>query len=176
MAYAEPEHIGEKELARLNADLEESDRVSRMEAAVALRMEGAPFSEIAEILGYSSAAQARIAIERALAALAQSPEDRDHLRFLEARRLERILRGLWKKATGEIESEEHLAAARTALAIIDRHSRLYGLDAPQEMVIYNPTQIELQKWVEQVAGQIRSAGPQEVDIITGTVIGTEDGD
>lgn len=187
MAHAEPPLItDERALARANADLEEPDRVSRQEAAVALRMEGAPYSEIATTLGYSSASQARQAVERSLAALANSPEDRDHLRFLEARRLERILRGIWRKATSETltdedgherPNEEHLAAARTALAVIDRHSRLYGLDAPQEMVIYNPTQIELQKWVEQVAANVRSAGPQEVDIISGEVISeVEDGD
>jgi hypothetical protein len=187
MAHAEPPLIeDEKALARANADLEEKDRLSRQEAAVAMRMEGAPYSDIAATLGYANATQARTAVERCLASLSHSPEDRDHLRFLEARRLERILRGIWKKATQEfitdengekIANVEHLAAARTALAVIDRHSRLYGLDAPQELVVYNPTQIELQKWIEKVAGQVRSAGPEEVDIISGEVIDeTEDGD
>ena len=186
MAHAEPPLIADdKALAKANTDLEEPDRLSRQEAAVGMRMEGAPYSEIAAALGYSSATQARTAVERSLAALANSPEDRDHLRFLEARRLERILRGIWKKATSEtlvrdgeeVENVEHLAAARTALAIIDRHSRLYGLDAPQEMVIYNPTQVELNKWVENIASRVRSAGPQEVDIISGELIAdSEDGD
>lgn len=175
MAYAEPDPVDEKALekGKLNPDLDkDDDRASRQESAIALRIRGANYSEIADLLEYSSANQARLAVERGLASLV-GKEDREQMRFIEARRLERILRGLWSKATDD-KSDEHLPAARTALAVIDRHARLYGLDAPQEMVVYNPTGTELDAWVQAMAGQIRSAGPQEVDIIDGEVLDRDD--
>lgn len=169
MGYAEPDPIPEgQDLTRLNDDLDESDRPSRQESAIALRIEGAPYTDIAKTLGYASANHARQAVERGLASTV-SGEDREQMRFIEARRLERILRGLWGKATNG-EHAEHLAAARTALGVIDRHARLYGLDAPQEMVVYNPTGTELNAWVQNLAAQVREAGPAEVDIVDGYVI------
>lgn len=171
MAHAEPDPVSEADLARLNHDLDANDdRSDRQKAAIAMRIAGANYSEIAEVLSYSSANLARVAVERGLARTA-GPEDREQLRWLEARRLERILRGLWKKATmDEIDgerNEEHLPAARTALAVIDRHAKLYGLDAPTEMVVYNPTGGEIQAWVERLTSQVREAFPEEADIIEG---------
>lgn len=171
MAHGEPEPVSEAELARLNKDLEERDRKTRQEAAVGLRIAGAAYSEIAEVLGYSNATTARQAVERSLASTV-GQESREQLRFLEARRLERILRGLWKKATDD-KNAEHLAAARTALAVIDRHSKLYGLDAPTEMVVYTPAASELEAWVSRMATQVRGELPAEADII-GEVMEVED--
>lgn len=173
MAYREPDPISEPEMAKLNADLDEADRVSRQEAAIALKIEGATYTDIAEALDYSSANHARQAVERGLASLV-GPEDREHLRFVEARRLERILRSLWPKATNA-DNPEHLAAARTALGVIDRHARLYGLDAPVEMVVYNPTNTEIEAWIRDRAAQVRGSQPEEVDIISGEVIAEDDG-
>lgn len=177
MGYAEPEPVPEgQDLEKLNSDLDGlgGDRQTRVEAAIAMRIEGTPLTKIARTLGYASANHARLAIERGLASLV-GHEDREQMRFIEARRLERILRGLWKKATDE-DHEEHLAAARTALGVIDRHARLYGLDAPQEMVVYNPTGTELNAWVQRIAANVRGAGPDEVDIIPGTVLRDDDDD
>lgn len=163
MAYADPEEVPEEELGDLNKDLAQRRQMTRQDSAVALRIAGAPYSEIARTLEYSSATQARIAVERALANTVGN-ESREQLRFLEARRLERLLRGLWKKATDPAQ-EEHLAAARTALAVIDRHSKLYGLDAPTEMVVYTPAASELEAWVSRMAQQVRGELPEEADII-----------
>ena len=56
-----------KELERIKGDSEES--MTRAQAAVALRVDGASYSEIARLLEYSSAQRARGAIEKALAEL-----------------------------------------------------------------------------------------------------------
>ncbi|HEU4913074.1 MAG TPA: hypothetical protein VFV76_14385 [Actinomycetes bacterium] len=165
MAYAQPDPVSdEKALARANDDLARKDRRSRQEAAVALRIAGATYSDIARMLEYASPSLARQAVERSLASTA-GPESRDQLRFIEARRLERLLRGLWHKATDE-KNDEHLAAVRTAIAVIDRHARLYGLDAPQEMVLYTPAANELDAWVAKMAKQVRGELPQETDIVS----------
>jgi hypothetical protein len=167
MAYAEPDDPGEQGLARLNDDLNDKDRASRQEAAVALRIAGATYSEIARTLSYSSVTRAREAVERALAQ-SVGDDDRDRMRFIEGRRLERLLRGLWKKATDE-EDDEQLSAARTALAVIDRHAKLYGLDAPVVHAVYSPTQTEMEQWLHGIAEQVREGQPDEYDIIAGEI-------
>lgn len=168
MAYKEPEHIDEGALERLNPDLDVPDRKTRVEAAIGMRVAGANYSEIAEVLEYSSVEQARSAVERGLAATA-TPEDRERMREIASRRLERLLRGLWKKATDETHPEQ-LSATRTALALVDRHIRLWGLDAPGEMVVYSPSAGEMEAWVASMVSRLRSQLPEEVDIIDGEVL------
>jgi hypothetical protein len=167
MAYAEPAEVTEKELDSLNGTLETKDRANRQEAAVALRIAGATYADIARTLGYTSTTHAREAVERALAQ-SVGDDDREKMRFIEGRRLERLLRGLWGKATDE-SNEEQLAAARTALAVIDRHAKLYGLDAPTVHAIYSPTQTEMEQWLAGIAAQVREGQPEEYDIIAGEI-------
>jgi hypothetical protein len=168
MAYAEPDPVDESALDRLNPDLDAPDRQSRTAAAIALKIAGADYSEIAETLGYSSVTSARSAVERGLAATA-SEEDRSNLRVISGRRLERLLRAIWVKAT-DPKHPEQLSAQRTALALIDRHIRLWGQDAPSEMVIYSPSKGEIEEWIAQMAHNVRAGLPQEKDIIEGEVL------
>lgn len=177
MAYAEPQDPGEdriepgKELSPEVANL--TDRMARQEAAIFLKMKGYTYTQIAKHLNYASANHARLSVERGLAA-SVGPDEKAQARFLNGRRLERILRGVWKKATNP-ESEEHLPAARVALALIDRHIRLYGADAPSEMVIYNPGQTEIDQWLKEATKHVREATPDEVDIIDAEIVEGEAG-
>jgi hypothetical protein len=171
MAYKEPEHLDERGLERLNPDLDVKDRRTRVEAAIALKVAGANYSEIADVLEYSSVEQARSAVERGLAATA-SEEDRKQQREIASRRLERVLRSLWSKATDE-EHPEHLSAARTALAYIDRHIRLWGTDAPSEMVVYSPAQGEIETWIASMVQHVRKGLPQEADILDAEIVDDE---
>lgn len=167
MAYGAPAEVSESELDSLNTSLETKDRTNRQEAAVALRIAGATYADIARTLGYTSVTHAREAVERALAQ-SVGDDDREKMRFIEGRRLERLLRGLWGKATNE-EHEEQLAAARTALAVIDRHAKLYGLDAPTVHAVYSPTQTEMEQWLAGIAERVREGQPDEYDIIAGEI-------
>lgn len=173
MGYA-IEPTTEGELEKANSDLDIKDRKARMQAAVAMRVAGANYSDIARTLEYPTTTLARQAVERALAA-SVGEESREQLRFLEGRRLERLLRSLWGKATDE-DNEDHLAYVRTALAVIDRHARLYGADAPQEMIVYNPAGIEIEAWVANMARQVHGELPEEFDIIEGHAIDDPIGD
>lgn len=164
-AMAVPEEP--EDMDKANADLEAKDRTSRQEAAVTLRLAGANYSQIAETLGYASATLARQAVERSLAA-SSGEDDRTKLRQVEANRLERILQSLWRKATND-KDEQHLAYARTALAVIDRHIRLVGADTPQEMVVYNPAGAEIEAWVANVVSKVQGDMPEEFDIIEGQI-------
>ena len=141
MAYAEPKPVPEKDLDNLNADLEETDKVTRVEAALALRIAGASYSEIADVLGYASVASARLAVERSLASTiteesreGEASTHRTADRTTHPRRL--------GKATDE-NHPEHLAAVRTALSLVDRYAKLVGADAPTEVTVYTPTVSEM---------------------------------
>lgn len=136
---------------------------NRAEAAVALRLAGATYPEIAKTAGYSSAFHARQAVERVLAA-SVGDDGRDKLRGVEGRRIERLLRSVWARAT-DPRDVEHLAYVRASLALIDRHIRLYGLDAPQQMVVYSPAQGEIEAWVAGMARSVIAELPPEADII-----------
>ena len=121
-------------------------------AALALRLAGASYSEIADTVGYADPVLARQAVVREMAAFETDDASRQRLRDEEGARIERLLRGVWGKATNP-NDPEHLAAAKVALSLVDRHARLYGLDAPQEVVVYNPTTAEIDQWVASMTSE-----------------------
>lgn len=142
-----------------------ADRTNQGMAAVALRLAGASYAEIAEALAYTNPTTARTAVEQVLAARSGTPATREALRNEEAGRLERLLRSVWGKATDPGHAE-HLPAAKVALSIIDRHVRLHGLDAPSEVIVHTPTMHEIDQWVAAVTQtQINDLRELEVDII-----------
>jgi hypothetical protein len=169
MAYRELSVGSEKALEKANADLDQGDdRPSRVGAAIALWVDGAPLSEIAELLGYSNPTQARQAIEKGLSSLADD-DGKEKARFKANRRLERMLRPLWKRIE-DPDDPDNLPAIRAGLSITDRIIRLNGADAAQEMIVYNPSTAELDAWLAERARQIRGHVPDEVDIIEGYVV------
>lgn len=141
--------MGEADIARrveqagidaVNSDLKPGavlDRPSRSQSAVALRLSGASYSDIARVLDYSTPTHARNAVERVLASTADSPESLAHLRVLQTRRLERLLQSVMSKAV-DPEAEDHLAYNGRALAIIERIGKVHGVDAPTQ-VQFTPT-------------------------------------
>lgn len=142
----------------------------RAQAAVALRLSGAPHSAIAKTLGYTSATDARIAVERTLAESAKESRDLPALRQLTSGRLERLLRAVWKNAVDD-EHPDQLAYTRTALAIIDRHARLMGVDAPQKMEVYTPDQQAQEDWIRGMLAQVGPKGiAEEADIIEAEIV------
>lgn len=117
-------------------------------AATALRLAGASYDEIAETLSLPSANYAReIVIEQLATRLTDA--DRSTLRAEEDARLARLLRSVWAKANNP-DHPEHLLAGRFALSVVDRRIKLYGLDAPTEVVVHQPTMSEIDAWVARV--------------------------
>lgn len=120
-------------------------------AALALRLAGASFTEVAEALGLGSVADAYEMVESTLARRV-TERDRDLLRDLEAARLDRLQRSVWATATDH-EHPDHFIALNAALKISESRRRLLGLDAPTEITVHTPTQDELERWVAQVSHQ-----------------------
>ena len=140
------------------------ETAKRQLSAVALRVSGANYGEIARTLGFSTPQAAKSAILDALSNSATEAEI-GQVRNLNERRLNKLLLSCWAKATDD-DDEEHLQYVRMALAIIDRHSKLMGADAPSQMVVHTPDQKELVDWVSQMANQVTADGvAREADII-----------
>lgn len=145
----------------------------RDKSAVALRLAGAPYEAIATTLGYPSSGAARTAVETVLANSVNQAHDLPHLRELTSRRIERLLRSVWTKAT-DPEDPDHLAYARTALALVDRHSRLMGLDAPQRLEVSTPDQETKERWIRGMIAQVKPEGvAREVDSIDEDIVDAE---
>jgi len=144
-----------------------SARSRKANAAVQMRLAGATWGEIALALGYPTPRQALVATERALVKQLDNADDREKMRKIAGARLERLLRSVWPKAI-DPDSPDHLIAVSKARDLVDRHARLYGLDAPTEVVVHNPTQVELESWVTRL---LAATEPRVVgyDIIAGEV-------
>jgi hypothetical protein len=120
-----------------NADLDNirnAKTETRSQMAFTLAVSGASWTTVAKIAGYSSAYRARQAVERMLASAADSPLDRERMRVLTERRLNRLLNSVMAKAV-DPDDPEHLPYNARALALTDRIARLYGVDAPTQVQI-----------------------------------------
>lgn len=167
------------EIIKASQDLEEkknqiikNERTTQSAAALQLRIDGASWDDIATILEYSSPIDARHAVERALALEAASPEKVEHVRLVNSKRLERIYRSLSRRAVNP-KDPDHLQYVRAAVTVIDRHSKLWGADSPQQMnVTVSPSVGEIEKWVSNMArevhGQIEEGDILDVEIVEGS--------
>lgn len=152
-----------------NADLVMSETQTKAESALALRIAGTSYTNIAKALGYASSTRARLAVERVLAASADSPEDRDQQRVLNDKRLNRLLQSVMGKAI-DPKDPDHLAYNARALAITDRIMRLWGVDAPAQVQI-TPTDEHLQAYVAQMMALARKEPEaEEADILDADVV------
>lgn len=168
-SYKKPPHEMEQKADRLEQGKELTPRIpaNRAAAALQLRIDGAGYGDIAKVLEFATPAEARRAVERALASEESSPESVDRIRELESRRIERILVSLMKRATSP-KDPDHLQYARTALAAIKQQTELYGAQMPTKVdITYNPSTQQLEKWV----GQIVEA--QHKDVVEGEIIDVE---
>lgn len=142
-------------------------RNRKADAALSLRLSGATWADIAISLGYPTPRAAMVAVERALVKQL-SETDREKMRVLAGARLERLLRGVWNKAIDPVDPEQ-LTAVNRARELIDRHAKLFGLDAPTEIVVHTPTQSELEDWVLRMTATM-VPDVTEPDIFEGEVV------
>lgn len=143
-----------------NGKESDADRPRERKAndVIAMRLAGYSWEEIATVLGYPSPKAALVAFETGLERdLKNDPQQQAKMRDLAGRRLERLLRAVYSKAI-DPEHPEQMVAHQRALAVIDRHAKLYGLDAPTQYVVHNPTQEEIHQWVGKV---LRTSGGVE---------------
>jgi len=157
-------------------------------AAVSLKIKGASYAEIAEVLEYESPAYARAAVERALAQT-HGEEDKAALRNLSTARLEKMLQALAPSAMNptvrirvgrsketdeqlyeEMPNPELLPASRQYLAVLDRAIKLHGLDAPTQLQFVDPKTEEFARIIEMVARAQGEHVPIEGDIEDAVIV------
>lgn len=156
--------LDEAGMDAINADLLDlPENVTRLQAAVALKLAGTSYSDIARVLEYSDARYARRAVEQALALTADSPDELAQLRIIQTKRYERLLASTWNKAV-DPDDKEHLAYNARATALVDRISKLHGVDAPQK-VNFTPSDEYLASYVQNFLALAKSAeDAEEADI------------
>lgn len=139
--------------ARIAAENAVDRSETKAEAAVALFVYGASYTEIKNKLGYSSAHRARVAVERALAGSADNVDDRDQARTVNRRRLNRLLAAHMPQAV-DVKNVNQLAYSARVLAIIDRLIKLDGADAP--------TQFQISATDDHIADLVQALSPTAV--------------
>ena len=103
--------------------------------------------DIAEMLDYSSPQVAKASVERVLASTITTPE-KEAMRSVVHQRYEKLLKSVMARATNPKDSQ-HLAYNARANSIIDRISKLHGLDAPTQVQV-TPTQEYLEEYTKEL--------------------------
>lgn len=120
---------------------------TKAEAGAALLIAGASFADIASMLEYPDARSAKMAVEKALAGTVSAPE-KEAMRSVVHQRYERLLKSVMSRATNP-KDNQHLAYNARANALLDRISKLHGLDAPTQVQV-TPTQEYLEQYTRQL--------------------------
>lgn len=133
------------------ADVRAAERMpmSRAISAKNLRLAGATFAEIAEVLSLDSAAQARVVVEKQLAAALDDDSNKDLLRQQMSLTLDAFIKSVYPKAT-DAKNPDQLAYLSAAYKIADRKIKLHGLDSPQ-VTPKGPSDDQLQQLARVVA-------------------------
>lgn len=104
------------------------ENLEREARALQLRIAGASFEKIAQVLGMSNRSVAFKAYERALSRV--HAENANQMREIGSARLDTLLTAVWGKAV-----KGDLAAVDRVLKIEERRARLFGLDSPTRLSI-----------------------------------------
>lgn len=137
--------------------------------AMALKLSGASYAQIAEHLGYNDASAARKAVMRGMKNAEQ--ENAGELRRIHYGRLEHMLMLLWPDVNAK-----DMPSINAALGVMDRMERLYGLNAAERLEVSGGSQTvivadgdkasyiaALEEAGQQVRGQVGSSTHEDDD-------------
>lgn len=146
------------------------DAPTRAAAAVKMAVEGVSYTDIARVLDYDNPTAAKRAVWSSIGDIEIDADEVKRKRDLMGRRLGRLTQSVMRRATNP-HDPDHLLYVRVSLAIFDREARLYGLDAPTNIMVHTPTQREIDEYVASVRRlHLEVAGDVEADIIEGEVL------
>lgn len=154
-----------------------SKPVRSVRAAVAMKIAGASYVEIAQTLEYRTPAAARMAVEQGLASTIEDEDDLRAVRKMSSARLEALMKSLAPNALHPkiidpldkdgrrmVANPDHLPYAREFLRVVDRHIRLHGADAPQLIGLVNPNAEQFEQVIGALVRGELGAPPEEGDI------------
>lgn len=126
-------------------------------AAMELFIRTRSWERTAESIGYPTPRAARIAAEKALEReFRESSRSQDFMRKYAAKHLD-VLMGTLAVKTSDPTHPEHLAAIKTAQGLIAQQSRLLGLDAPTRLSLIDPTEEQIEDFLN------KTIGPRQTD-------------
>ena len=132
--------------------------VAKETEVVKLRRGGLTWDAIAERMGYAYPAAAHAAYKRAAARVVH--EDVEAIRRIESERLDVVQSAVWGKALGG-----DIPAVQTVIRIMERRSKLLGLDAPikqqVEVTTYDGETIDRE--VARLIDLLDSSAPRALD-------------
>lgn len=161
-------------------------------AAYQLKIRGANYSEIAELLEYMNAETARAAVHRVIASLADPDDDGKALRAIESARIEGVMKALAPRALHrrvripspsgdrgddgkvrlvEVENDQLIPSATLFLKAVEQHSRLHGVVAPQQLQLLSPDALEIERTVTALVAIANREEAKEADIMLEDVDG-----
>lgn len=166
----EAQRVDEPSALEAARKVRDMDAPTRAAAAVKMAVEGVSYTDIARVLDYDNPAAAKKAVWSSIGDIEIDADEIKRKRDLMGKGLGRLLSSCMRRATNP-HDPDHLAYARVTLAIFDRQARLYGLDAPTNLVVHTPTQREIDQYVATVRQlHLVAAGDVEEDIIEGEVV------
>jgi hypothetical protein len=138
--------------------------------ALQMRLAGRSYQAIANALGYADHSGAYRAVERALVRVTAEPAD--ELRKIELERLDQLYRWTMEEATtdhlhfyqgvptGFLDSAPRLKAMELALRIMERRSKLLGLDAPARQRIEVLSEDVVDAEIKRLTAEMEQANSQ----------------
>lgn len=144
---------------RLTVSRTNAEAMERANRAWQLRVAGLSWDAIAKAVGYENKSNAYRAVMHYFDAVPQP--DRALLREVARQRGEH----LWRRALQAVEKTEGSPAAiRAAVAVLDRHARLDGLDEPARLEVSHPEDELFQDFVAAAARGLGVEIPVEAEI------------
>ena len=149
----------------------------RAKACANMRLDGASFMEIAEVLEYRDAAEAKRDFQRALAAT-HPPEDWETMRHMESARAEKLFKQSIAMASADylldeegnkVANTEKLKWHQQAAADLMNHAVISGAKAPTKMEI-TPGEAQLEQIVEQLIARSGHEVVHEAEVLELTQI------
>lgn len=149
----------DKPTGRSHAVARQLEAFNRRNKAVRLRASGASFQQIATHVGYKSRSSAHDAVMSALQAhWDETAPDRQTLLLRELATLDTLQMAAWKGAmSGDPES------IRVVVRIMERRSRMLGIDAPTKIEITD----ELDREIAALTATMAEEETWDVDVISG---------
>jgi hypothetical protein len=125
----------------------------RLKSALALKMAGASFDEIAEALDYDTPAAAKEAYLTALASTLPEADDFQRQRDLQRARFEKLVSAHWTQALDRNNPDQVFHSKRVS-DLLGQLGKLDGLDAPMR-VQHAPDIAEFERIAQKITETIR---------------------
>ena len=140
----------------------EKSRVRSRKAALELKMMGVPFHEIAKVLEFPSAGAARQAVEQAIIDSGSFEGDKENMRALMGLQLDRWHQSIAGKII-DPRNAQQLEYMSMGLRLLERKSRLFGLDAPTKVELHAASNDEIGELIGAYQERLGIAKPVEGD-------------